>query len=60
MASINIADRPSSLRNPTPKNFAKKKGGKAAKTETKVRKPVFKKNGKLLKLKGTEGKCFHC
>ena len=60
MASINIADRPSSSRNRAPKKFAKKKGGRAAKTETKVRKPVFKKNVKLPKLKDAEGKCFYC
>ena len=60
MASINITDRPSSSRNYTPKKFTKKKGGKAAKTETKVRKPVFKKNGKLPKLKDAKRKCFHC
>ena len=41
MASINIADRPSSSRSRAPKKFAKKKGSKAPKTETKVRKPVF-------------------
>ena len=47
MASINIIDRPSSLRNHTLKKFAKKKGGKAARSEKKVQKPVFKKNWKL-------------
>ena len=60
MAFINIIDRPSSSRNWAPKKFAKKKGGRAGKTETKVRKPVFKKNVKLPKLKDAKGKCFHC
>ena len=60
MASINIADRPSSSKNRAPKKFAKKKGGRVAKTETKVRKPIFKKNVKLPKLKDAKGKCFHC
>ena len=59
MASINITDRPSSSKSRASKKFAKKKGGKAAKIETKVRKSVFKKNVKLLKLKDTKGKCFH-
>ena len=59
MASINITDRPNSSRNRTPKKFAKKKGGKIAKTDTKIRKPIFKKNGKLPKLKDAEEKCFH-
>ena len=48
------------MRNRAPKKFGKKKGGRAAKTETKVRKPVFKKNVKLPKLKDAKGKCFHC
>ena len=60
MASVNIADRPNSSRNLAPKKFAKKKGGRTAKTETKVRKPVFMKNVKLPKLKDAKGKCFHC
>ena len=30
------------------------------KAENKVRKPVFKKNVKLPKLKDTKEKCFHC
>ena len=60
MTSINITDKPSSSRNCAPKKFPKQKGGKAAKTETKVRKPIFKKNVKLSKLKYTKGKCFYC
>ena len=60
MVSINIADRPSSLRNRALQKFAKKKGGKAAKIETKIQKPVFKKNMKLPKLKDVKEKCFHC
>ena len=60
MASVNIADRPSSSRNQALKKFVKKKDGRAAKTETKVRKPVFKKNVKLPKLKDAKEKCFHC
>ena len=59
MASINIADRPNSSRNRAPKKFAKKKGRKTAKTETKVRKHIFKKNVKLPKLKDAKGKFFH-
>ena len=59
MMSINIADRPNSSRNHTPKKFAKKKGGNAARSETKVQKPVFKKNEKLPKLKDTKEKYFH-
>ena len=60
IASINISDRPSSLRSHTPKKFPKKKGGRVAKTDTKVQKPIFKKDAKLLKLKDAKGKCFHC
>ena len=60
MASVNIADRPSSSKNRAPKKFTKKNGGRTAKVENKVRKPVFKKNVKLLKLKDVKGKCFHC
>ena len=60
MAFINIAERPSSLRSRTRKKFAKKKGGKAAKTETKVQKPIFKKNMKLSKLNDGKEKCFYC
>ena len=60
MASINIADRPSSSKNRAPKKFAKKKGGRTAKAKNKVRKPIFKKNVKLQKLKDAKGKCFHC
>ena len=60
MASINIADRPSSLRGLNSRKFTKKKGGRPAKAENKVRKPVFKKNAKLPKLKDAKGKCFHC
>ena len=59
MTSINITDRPNSSRNRTSKKFAKKKGGKATKTETKVRNPIFKKNEKLPKLKDAKRKCFH-
>ena len=59
MPSINIADRASALKNRAPKKFAKKKGGRTAKVENKVRKPVFKKNVKLPKLKDAKGKCFH-
>ena len=51
MASINIAKRTSSLRNHTLK---------AAKIETKVRNPIFKKNMKLSKLKNVKEKYFHC
>ena len=47
MTSVNIIDRASSLKNRAPKKFAKKKGGRMAKVENKVRKPVFKKNIKL-------------
>ena len=36
MASVNIADRPSSSKNYSPKKFAKKKGGRSAKAENKV------------------------
>ena len=60
MASVNIADRPSFLKNRAPKKFAKKKRGRTAKAENKVRKTVFKKNLKLPKLKDAKGKCFHC
>ena len=60
MASINIADKPSSSKNYASKKFAKKKGGRMAKVENKVQKPVFKKNVKLPKLKDSKGKCFHC
>ena len=60
MASVNIADRASSSKNRAPKKFAKKKGRRSAKTEIKVRKPVFKQNAKVPKLKDTKGKCFHC
>ena len=60
MASVNIADRASSSKNRAPKKFAKKKGGKTAKVENKVRKPVFKKNIKLPKFKDVKEKCFHC
>ena len=60
MTSINIADRPSSSKNFSPKKFAKKKGRRSAKAENKVRKPVFKKNVKLPKLKDAKEKCFHC
>ena len=44
MASVNIADRASSSKNCAPKKFAKKKGGRTAKVENKVQKPVFEKN----------------
>ena len=60
MTSINITDRPRSSRNRTPNKFAKNKGGKVAKAETKIRKHIFKKNGKLPKLKDAKRKCFHC
>ena len=60
MASINIADRPSSSKGRTSRKFAKKKDGRLAKAEHKVRKPVFKKNAKLPKLKDAKEKCFHC
>ena len=56
--SINITDRPSSSRNCTPKKFAKKKGGKAAKLETKVRKPVFKKKWETSKAQECKQKVF--
>ena len=59
MALINIADRPSSSRNRASKKFSKKKGGRAAKTENKVRKPVFKKNVKLPKLPNVKEKYFN-
>ena len=58
MVSINITDRPSSSRNCTPKKFAKKKGGKAAKLETKVRKPVFKKKWETSKAQACKRKVF--
>ena len=51
MASINIACRPTSSRNRALNEFAKRKGGKVARTETKVQKLVFKKNRKLPKLR---------
>ena len=60
MAFVNITDRASSLKNRTPKKFAKKNGSKTAKVENKVRKQVFKKNVKLPKLKDAKRKCFHC
>ena len=60
MAFINIADRPSSSRGRNVRKFAKKKGGRPAKVEHKVRKPSFKKNVKLPKLKNAKGKCFYC
>ena len=60
MASVNIADRASSSKNRAPKKFAKKKGGKPAKTENKVRKTVFKRNAKVPKIKDAKGRCFHC
>ena len=60
MASVNIADKPSSLKSRALKRFVKKKGGRTAKVENKVRKPIFKKNAKLPKLKDAKGKCFHC
>ena len=41
MASINIANRPSSSKNHAPKKFAKKKGGRMTKAENKFRKPVL-------------------
>ena len=59
MAYINIADRPSSLKNRAPKKFAKKKGRRTAKAENNVRKPISKKNVKLPKLKDAKEKCFH-
>ena len=43
MAYMTITNRPSSSRNRTPKMFAIKKGGKAARSETKVQKPVLRK-----------------
>ena len=58
MASINIANRPISSKSRALKRFAKKKGGRTAKAENKVRKPVFKKNLKLPKLKDAKKKVF--
>ena len=60
MASINIADRPSSLKGRISRRFDKKKGGRPAKIENKVRKPIFKRNAKVPKLKDAKGKCFNC
>ena len=60
MASINIANRPSSSKIRGLKKFAKKKGSRTAKAENKVRKLVFKKNVKLPKLKDAKEKYFHC
>ena len=60
MVSVNITDRASSSKNHASKKFVKKKGGRTAKVEKKVRKSVFKKNVKLPKLKDAKGKCFHC
>ena len=59
MASVNITDRPSSSKNRAPKKFAKKKGGRMTMAKNKVRKPIFKKNIKLPKLKDAKEKCFH-
>ena len=42
------------------RKLAKKKGGRPTKVEHKVRKPSFKKNVKIPKLKDAKGKCFHC
>ena len=60
MASINIADRPNSSKGRTSRKFAKKKGGRPTKAENKIRKPVFKRNAKVPKLKDAKGKCFYC
>ena len=53
MASVNISDRPSSSRNQSGKEFAKRKvnapKGKVAKNNPKIQKPSFKKTGKLWK-----------
>ena len=59
MVSINIVDRPSSQKSRALKKFAKKKSDRIAKADNEVRKPVFKKNVKLPKLKDTKGKCFY-
>ena len=62
MASINITDRPSSLRNRTPKKFAKKKVNipkrKVAKHNPRIQKPGFKKTEKVPKSNDVKGKYF--
>ena len=64
MASVNISDRPSSLRNQSGKKFTKRKVNapkrKVVKQNLRIQKPSFKKTGKLLKLNDVKGKCFFC
>ena len=64
MASVNIFDRSSSSRNQSRKKFAKRKINepkrKAAKHNSKIQKPSFKKIRKLPKLNDVKEKCFFC
>ena len=64
MASVNISDRPSSLRNQSEKKFAKRKVNapkrKVAQHNLRIEMPSFNKTGKLLKPNDVKRKCFFC
>ena len=62
MASVNISDRPSSLRNQSRKKFVKRKLNipkiKVAKHNPKIQKLGFKKTRRVLNSSDVKGKCF--
>ena len=64
MSSVNISDKPSSLKNRYVKKFAKRKVGapkrKATKHNLRIQKPGFKKTEKLPKPNDVKGKYFFC